>query len=158
MKHFSITFQPDGKKISIHEGAALLDTGGQAGILLNSACGGKGICQKCLVIISPDDEQVLACQYKIQSDLTVTIPAASRFFEQKILAAGYDTQTQFRPDIYKKYLKADSAAKIFGIAVDLGTTTVVAKLINMTDGQIVATAADLNPQIKYGDDVISRID
>ena len=38
-----------------------------------------------------------------------------------------------------------------------GVTTVVAKLINMLDGRVLATKAQLNPQIRYGDDVISRI-
>ncbi|MFB0555933.1 MAG: ASKHA domain-containing protein, partial [Phycisphaerae bacterium] len=47
--------------------------------------------------------------------------------------------------------------KIFGIAIDIGTTTVVAKLINMADGECNATEATLNPQSRYGDDVISRI-
>jgi len=157
MKHFTITFKPDDKKISIHAGATLLEAAGQAGIILNTICGGKGICEKCLVNLEPDSQQVLACQYHIQSDLTVTIPAGSRFFEQKILAEGIDTKDKIQPDIYKKYLQGDSAAPIFGVAVDIGTTTVVARLIDMTDGRSLATVAELNPQSRYGDDVISRI-
>ncbi len=45
----------------------------------------------------------------------------------------------------------------FGLAVDIGTTTVVGKLIDLTSGQIVAIASRLNSQRSYGDDVISRI-
>ncbi|MHC4889002.1 MAG: ASKHA domain-containing protein [Planctomycetota bacterium] len=157
MKHFNIIFKPDGKKISIHGGATLLEAAGQADIILNTICGGKGICEKCAVNLEADSQQVLACQYHIQSDLTVTIPAGSRFFEQKILAEGIDTTDKIRPDIYKKYRQGDSAAPIFGVAVDIGTTTVVAKLIDMTDGRCLATEAELNPQSRYGDDVISRI-
>ena len=157
MKHFNITFKPDGKKISIHEGATLAEAAGQAGIILNSICGGKGICKKCAVNIEPNKEQVLACQYHIDSDLTVTIPISSRFFEQKILAEGIEAKTQIQPDIYKKYLKADSTAAVYGVAVDIGTTTVVTKLIDMKTGKCLATQAELNPQILYGDDVISRI-
>jgi uncharacterized 2Fe-2S/4Fe-4S cluster protein (DUF4445 family) len=157
MKHFTISFKPDGKQISIHSGATLIEAAGQAGIILNTYCGGRGTCKKCLVKIEPSEREVLACQYRITSDLVVTIPEQSRFFEQKILDHGIDTEIKETPAIYKKYLGSNSQDKIFGIAVDLGTTTVVAKLINMTDGQCLATEAILNPQTKYGDDVISRI-
>jgi len=157
MKHFNIAFKPDGTQISIHKGATLLEAAGQAGIILNSVCGGSGACKKCIVNIEPGSRQVLACQYHIQSDLVVTIPAASRFFEQKILTHGIDSKTKVRPDVYKKYKKPHSTDKIFGLAVDIGTTTVVAKLLDMTTGQCLAAQADLNPQAQYGDDVISRI-
>ncbi len=157
MKHFNVTFEPEGRQISIHAGATLTEAAGQAGIILNSVCGGKGTCEKCVVNLEPAGRQVLACQYHIESDLTVTVPTASRFFEQKILADGIEAKTKTRPDIYRKYLKAGSAEKIFGLAVDIGTTTVVAKLINMADGRCLATQADLNPQTKYGDDVVARI-
>jgi len=157
MKHFNITFEPDGRQISIHTGATLLEAAGQAGIILNTVCGGKGICKKCVVNILPDRQEVLACQYHIQDDLTVIVPHSSRFFEHKILTEGVSSRTEIQPDIYKKYLKFASASKIFGVAVDIGTTTVVAKLIDMTSGQPLATQAVLNPQTRFGDDVISRI-
>jgi len=157
MRHYNVTFKPDGKQISIHAGATLLEAAGQAGIILNTVCGGRGICEKCVVNLEPGRQQVLACQHRIQSDLTVTIPRSSRFFEQKILFHGIDTKTRVQPNVYEKYKKTASTDKIFGVAVDIGTTTVVAKLIDMTNGQCLATQADLNPQTKYGDDVISRI-
>jgi uncharacterized 2Fe-2S/4Fe-4S cluster protein (DUF4445 family) len=157
MKHFNIIFKPDGKQISIHAGATLLEAAGQAGIILSTVCGGKGICEKCAAVLEPKSQQVLACQYHIQSDITVTIPAGSRFFEQKILAEGIDTKDTIQPDIYKKYRQGDSVDPIFGVAVDIGTTTVVATLIDMTDGRCLATEAELNPQSRCGDDVISRI-
>jgi len=157
VKHFKVTFEPDGKRISIHEGATLLEAAGKAGIILNTVCGGKGLCKKCLVSLQPSGEQVPACQSHIQSDIIVTIPATSRFFEQKILAHGIETQAEVQPDIYKKYIDSAAAGKILGVAVDIGTTTIVAKLMDMTNGQCLATCADLNPQARFGDDVISRI-
>ena len=45
----------------------------------------------------------------------------------------------------------------FGLAVDMGTTTVVASLVDLVSGQTIATASQTNPQISFGDDVISRI-
>jgi len=51
----------------------------------------------------------------------------------------------------------DTTGRLFGAAVDIGTTTVVASLINLTDGKTVAVASQTNPQVTFGDDVISRI-
>ncbi|MHC4456227.1 MAG: ASKHA domain-containing protein [Planctomycetota bacterium] len=157
MRHFSVTFEPDGKKISIHENATLFEAAARAGIVLNSICGGKGTCKKCLVKLQPQDNQVLACQHQIKSDLTITIPEESRFFEQKILEYGIDTKTKLRYDIYEKYKQTAVTKDILGLAVDIGTTTVVAKLIDLKDGRCRATQAANNPQAQFGDDVISRI-
>jgi uncharacterized 2Fe-2S/4Fe-4S cluster protein (DUF4445 family) len=157
MKHFTISFKPDGKKISIRTGATIMEAAGQAGIILNTFCGGIGTCKKCLVKIEPSGQEVLACQYHINSDLTVIISNESKFFEYKFLAHGIETEIDETAAIYEKYLGKTTADKIFGIAVDIGTTSVVAKLINMIDGRCLATEASLNPQSTYGDDVISRI-
>ena len=230
MKHFNVIFKPDGKEISIHAGATLIEAASQAGIILNSVCGGKGICQKCVLQLEPRGQRVLACQHVVQNDLTVTIPADSRFFEQKILEHGIDRQIKVHPTVCKRYLKqrlchgnpkvleanlnkassnqvhlissqaadqlkqldlhtlsegltaichldprlddldsqsntytvrsferGDTTGKIFGLTVDVGTTTVVAKLINMADGRCEATQATINPQSQYGDDVVNRI-
>jgi uncharacterized 2Fe-2S/4Fe-4S cluster protein (DUF4445 family) len=45
----------------------------------------------------------------------------------------------------------------YGVAVDIGTTTIAAYLCRLTDGDIVATTSMLNPQVVYGGDVMSRI-
>jgi len=47
---------------------------------------------------------------------------------------------------------------LFGVAVDIGTTTVVAYLLDLEDGKSVDVASSMNPQAKRGADVISRID
>ena len=157
MEHFAIIFKPDGKKVSIHSGARLIDAAGQVGIILNSVCGGKGTCGKCAVIIEPEGREVLACQHIVDSDLTVTIPTASRYFEHRILEHGTARHIDVSPTIYKKYAPEDSGKKVLGVAVDIGTTTVVAKLMDMAEGRTLATTGTLNPQSRLGDDVISRI-
>ncbi len=50
------------------------------------------------------------------------------------------------------------AMPFFGIACDIGTTTIAVRLVNCDDGSIAATAADYNGQISRGADIISRID
>ncbi len=46
---------------------------------------------------------------------------------------------------------------LYGTAVDIGTTTVVAQLINLHTAKVVATDSTQNPQSRFGADVISRI-
>lgn len=52
----------------------------------------------------------------------------------------------------------DTTGRLFGMALDIGTTTVVGSLLDLRTGATLATGARLNPQVKLGDDVISRID
>ncbi len=45
----------------------------------------------------------------------------------------------------------------YGLAFDIGTTTIVCYLLNMQTGETIQTASKMNPQIKYGEDVMSRV-
>lgn len=45
----------------------------------------------------------------------------------------------------------------YGLAVDIGTTTVAASLVDLSDGRLVDEEVDFNAQIRYGSDIISRI-
>ncbi len=51
----------------------------------------------------------------------------------------------------------NTASISFGVALDLGTTTVVAHLVDLNNSKTLATKAKYNSQISFGDDVISRI-
>ncbi len=46
---------------------------------------------------------------------------------------------------------------LYGLAVDLGSTTVVAYLCDLITGELLATEAIMNPQVRFGDDIMSRI-
>ena len=45
----------------------------------------------------------------------------------------------------------------FGLAIDIGSTTIAANLINLTNGDVVATDGIMNPQIRFGEDLMSRV-
>ncbi len=51
----------------------------------------------------------------------------------------------------------DTASHNFGVAVDIGTTTVVAHLVDLTEPKTVGRQATYNSQLQYGEDIISRI-
>ena len=47
--------------------------------------------------------------------------------------------------------------KAFGIAIDVGSTTIAAHLTNLSTGEVVASAGLMNPQIRFGEDLMSRV-
>jgi uncharacterized 2Fe-2S/4Fe-4S cluster protein (DUF4445 family) len=51
----------------------------------------------------------------------------------------------------------DTAARNYGAAVDIGTTTIVANLVDLSGGEVLSRKAAYNSQIRYGEDVITRI-
>jgi uncharacterized 2Fe-2S/4Fe-4S cluster protein (DUF4445 family) len=46
---------------------------------------------------------------------------------------------------------------VFGLAVDIGSTTIAAHLCDLTSGEVVASAGTMNPQIRFGEDLMSRV-
>jgi len=53
--------------------------------------------------------------------------------------------------------EGNTTGQCFGVAFDIGTTTLVASLVNLCSGQELAVVSRLNPQVSFGDDVLSRI-
>jgi len=51
----------------------------------------------------------------------------------------------------------DTTSDNYGLAFDIGTTTVVGRLLDLNTGEDLAVASAMNPQVIYGDDVVSRI-
>jgi uncharacterized 2Fe-2S/4Fe-4S cluster protein (DUF4445 family) len=50
-----------------------------------------------------------------------------------------------------------SGSGIFGISVDIGTTKLALYLVDLSTGEVIAKFGEMNPQIAYGEDVVSRI-
>ncbi len=157
MKHFRVVFEPGAIEVDVREDTTLLEAASRAGIVLNSPCGGKGTCGKCLLQWQPSGQMIRACQTIVKTDMVVAVPSSSRLSQLKILQDGLESIAKVSPTIIEKYSSQGDKTRIFGVAVDIGTTTVVAKLLDMADGRCLATEAVLNPQTQFGDDVISRI-
>ena len=131
-----ITVLPKSQTAEIAAGARLLDVLRQLGVFDTAPCGGNGRCGKCKVLV--DGKEALACQTVIDKDMTVTLPQNNSAV----------TLTDGIP-------VALSAYDGLCLAVDIGTTTVAAYLIE--NGQILYTESRKNPQAAYGADVVSRI-
>ena len=88
---------------------------------------------------------------KISNGVHRYLPAALR---EK---AWVTTVTAFRNEEIIRVEPGDTADELFGVAVDIGTTKVVAYLVDLNSGKILGTESMPNPQIPFGEDIIARI-
>jgi uncharacterized 2Fe-2S/4Fe-4S cluster protein (DUF4445 family) len=75
----------------------------------------------------------------------------------KLRKVGFQLQAVVVGDEVVRLLPPENKERILGAAFDIGTTTVVGYLLDLADGRELAVASTLNPQSRYGADVISRI-
>lgn len=127
--------------VSVQDGETLLAALRRVGYSIPAACGGRGRCGKCRVPVNGVPR--LACKLIPQDGDVITLDAQSAGV---ILA-----------DAKTVDLSHQSGRQGCGAAVDLGTTTVVARLYDLADGKLLYTASGWNRQASYGADVISRI-
>lgn len=260
MNTYKVTFLPENKEVEVERGTTLMQAAEKAGVDINNLCGGEGLCGECRVqvvggnarpdkhtlgFLSGEEIQkgfVLACQTKVEADLTVMVPAKSRAEQEKIMMGGspvvygepekvvlHRTRkvpvTSFDPIVKKVYLplpeptlkdnisdidritrelqkvmpfqnfeitlgclqnlaetlrdsewkvtatvarhhdngrilkieNGDTSNRDYGLAVDVGTTTVVVQLVHIPTKKILGTKGSHNLQARYGEDVISRM-
>ena len=155
MKKHTISLYPLGKKLLVNDQTPLIDALHEYGV--EFPCGGKGTCGKCKVRLLEGEVEVtgshqeklrklsltpdwrLACYSRCTDNITLEIGQ----FDHLILADESDFEFQPQPG--------------FGVAVDVGTTTLVAQLVDLQSGKVIAAETMLNPQVKFGADLISRI-
>lgn len=253
-------FLPDQKEMEVEHGTTIMEAAQEAGIYINSLCGGEGVCGKCRVQVTEGNIRadknsisflskeevmegyVLACQAKVYGDMEVVIPPESRLEAEQILMEqpvvdyshpekmsvpkiSTDPMTLFEPLAQKIYMElpepslednlgdveriirelrkkteyqnfeasfhclqglasklrdndwkvtatitkgndlwrimqieaGDTSDQNYGLAIDVGTTTVVAQLVHMKSGNVVGVVGSHNLQARYGEDVISRM-
>lgn len=155
MKH-TVKIEPLGIQCSVNHDTSLRDLLIEYG--MEFPCAGKGICGNCRVellrgnILLNDTHKKaleakktdctswrLACMSRVTEDITIGISQFSN-----IILADHSDFTFIPQEGY-------------GIAVDLGSTTVVSQLLNLENGKILGVETALNPQTAYGADLISRI-
>lgn len=154
-----ITFQPSGKKITAAKDETFARIAVRAGIVVNLACGSGGTCGKCRirvhsgrVSVVPSNHRLseadvasgwcLACCTRPVSDCVVEIPD----FQIPVILTGTEGVGTAVGEIREP-----------AIAVDLGTTTIAVALIDLAEGTVRDTLGEMNGQILYGSDVLSRL-
>jgi uncharacterized 2Fe-2S/4Fe-4S cluster protein (DUF4445 family) len=128
------------------------------GFPLNTRCGKRGICNGCEVAVGEADGAEMnvekACQRPGAGAKLVKIPARSRMEHRP------QVSETFRIDIpvaHQPLFEAGSGGDT-AVAIDLGTTTVVVMLVDLGSGEVLGTAGGFNEQIRFGDNVLTRID
>ena len=117
---------------------------------ISAPCGGHGTCGKCKVEIK-NDGHVTSCLYEVHKDIDVVLPEE---LEMKILSSQYELTKTVWSNPGKS---ADLAPLPYGLAVDIGTTTMAFYIVNLLFGTVVDVKTAISPQAKFGADVISRI-
>ena len=121
-----------------------------------------------------DDTYILACTACIEEDVLVEL-TANKESDLKILSKGRTFELDIDPAVKKVYSKDEDTTKVFydgkeiatepgntegenfGLVIDIGTTTMVASLVNLSSGEEVVSESVLNPQAVHAQDVVSRI-
>ncbi len=255
---FNIFFSPSGKKGSFVSGTTVLQAAQELGVSIESVCGGKGVCKKCIIkpqlgkfdkyCISSSKKSLselssrerkffdleskrkdcrLSCQTKIMGDLVIDVPESSLINNPVVRKKVETKNILINPTLFKVFLKVDEPdinnpsgdlerlqksfsekfndkplfsnlyinkklQKIlrkgnwkvtcaiyknnknnfyeileiwpnyyeddfYGIAIDLGSTTIAGNICNLRTGDIISSKGIMNPQIKYGEDLMSRV-
>ena len=173
----------DGKRqISCEEGESILAAYRRQGGLVSAVCGGKGSCGKCriklisgtLAVTSADktafEDSMLREGYRLsclaypKTDCVVELcfqdETGFHAVDQFLLGKGSgNAPVGLKHQAGTACSDAsDAGANRYGIAIDIGTTTIAAQLADLDSGEILASCSTVNRQRAYGADVISRIE
>jgi len=156
-------------EIEVERGDNLLSAVRAAGLGIDSECGGRGTCGACRVRFlegappaAPEDHLLLgaaavkagwrlACQASVERDCRIVIPALAPAAALRIL-----TEAAV-PELAEERRGGRRLATGYGVAIDIGTTTVVCYLVDRAQARQIGVTAFANPQQAFGADVVSRI-
>lgn len=145
------------KEYSVRRGTRLINALAEAGVELELACGGRGTCGGCRLLL--------------QGDLSAPTPEEKAFFPPALLTRGWrlacrttvqgDTEVIIASDLSKGsttfVLGGKAGTQQIAAAVDMGTTTLAVTLVEPETGRRLITAGRLNPQTAKGSDLITRM-
>lgn len=180
--HARVTFFPSRVSGLVPKGTSVLGAARLLGIGMEGPCGGTGKCSKDLVQVRTNKrlETVLACKTAVEADTEVIVPSHESG-GLKAVEAFYpegEKETRIAPVVGKKAVFADgketrtkvyiggklmaeepgdTSRALYAAALDIGTTTVAASLVDLATGTVLANSSVLNPLVHYGHDVMSRI-
>lgn len=169
----------DGRSLEIAAGDAVFDYADSLNVRVPTSCGRTGECHECIVEIkrgmdalSPptDAERFLRDNYRLACQAVTLDPSAEVEFavlrrQPRILTSSVRREVEPDPvverrgdGVYRDGVHIDAyRGAIYGLAVDVGTTTVVMTLADLETGERVHTASFENPQRFGGSDVMRRI-
>ena len=160
-------------------GIKLLDALNILGLSMPSPCGGIGKCGKCKVKITGDylpdptleedklltedeinDGYRLACKVLLDKNITLIKPTETGVSRIVINGIGLDLRQYEKLTSKTRRVEEEyqyNFSRNLGLAIDIGTTTVVLYLTDLESGKVFDIESSLNPQAVFGADVISRM-
>lgn len=143
------------RRVLIPAGAALHDRLFDLGV--EFPCGGEGWCGGCRVRVVQGEVPITAGMRDVLS--REELEAGWRLGCQ----AGSEGALELEVEQWETAVLTDETSLTaeprdgFGVCIDLGTTTLVAQLVSLADGQVLDVKTALNPQARFGADIMSRI-
>ena len=166
-------------RLELTAGKSIFDYADSLRVRVPTSCGRTGECHECIVEVrrgmgaltdKSEAERFLRGDYRLACQATITDPGADVEFavlrrQPRILTDSVRRAIEPEPltyrkgdDVYFRDLSIDSyRGRIFGLAIDVGTTTVVLNLVDLESGQIAYTSSFQNPQGFGGSDIMHRI-
>ena len=181
----SIALHFNNRQSEVKPGASLFEYAESLGIHVPTSCHKQGKCKECLVEIvegmaclsepAPQEEHLrdnfrLSCRCHIVAEAGVVRCHTMRRGNMRIERHAFQLSAEHRKLHLDPAVTRDGdrillegveidrrSGPIHGLAMDLGTTTVVLRLLNLETGEIVADASFENPQRFGGSEVMARI-
>jgi uncharacterized 2Fe-2S/4Fe-4S cluster protein (DUF4445 family) len=169
-KYIKINILPENYKIIYKADQPLMQIIEKNDLPVYQPCGGNATCGKCLIrflsgapeptyndrlFLTPEELEKgfrLSCQCVLHEDAVIEIP---EFPDDLIVSDHLELQN---PLVNLKKIDAEQPNRsTMGIAIDVGSTTLAVCLMDMRTGHTYAIDLALNPQSKFGDDLITRI-
>ncbi len=182
----SATVTLNGRLLTLAPGRSLFDAGTDAGILIPSSCRQQGRCRECLIEVTVG-ATLLTAPAPEERDLRPGFRLSCRCRPADAAAGTIVAHTLLRPTLRiedralhlpasTRGLSLDPAVRregdsilldgreihrgpgpLLGVAIDLGTTTVALRVLDLETATVVAAASFENPQRFAGSDVMARI-
>jgi uncharacterized 2Fe-2S/4Fe-4S cluster protein (DUF4445 family) len=157
----------DTRKIQpgVHDGS-LADVLAAHGLPLNTRCGQRGLCHGCEVElrsgtaivegnIIPAPATIKACHARLESGSEIFVPTRSRIEHRPQVSETFEIAV---PYAHQPLFPFVAGRRDTAFAVDVGTTTVVVLLVDLVTGEVLSRAGGFNEQIRFGDNVVTRIE
>lgn len=159
-----------GRVFRVPAGTPLAQALNQHEPFVETPCGARGQCRKCLVRVlgdapaptPADREQLtsvemeqgfrLSCQLQVDRDLAVALVPAAALDPRKARLGTLTGPVEVEP-----WAPLNPAGRSLGFALDVGTTGVAGALLDLRTGEELAVHAVANPQSVYGADLMTRL-
>ena len=149
------------KNIVCANGESLLEAMKKQDIYVPAYCGGRGTCGKCKIRVVEGALEITAEDAKTfcEQELSDGLRLSCKAFPKADMTIELCTEDESDFDVLVSEAVSNNLSEddAYGVAIDIGTTTIAMELVGLKNKQVYDTSSRINHQRAYGADVISRI-